>query len=101
MNTRKVMIIDASCWSCEKEIQIALIGDLVGNLEGGPEVFTLEEEGLVKQHDVLLKRVQSITANENYLANVCHHCDSFVGKRFLFAHYYTPALYGDYKYKLV
>ena len=96
-----MMIISAPCWQCEKETQIALVGDASGGLGYGPESFSESEKRLAEQHGVLLKIVSSKTAEETYLANACKECGEFVGKWFFFAHYYTPALYGRLKYKRV
>jgi len=92
------MIISAECWQCDKPMLIALIGDNAGNLYGGPEGFSNEEVSLAEEHGVLLKTIFSKTSEETYLANVCKECGAFVGQFFFFAHYYTPALYGHYKY---
>lgn len=94
-----MMIIMTECWQCDKELKIALLGDDNGNLEGGPEIFSDSDKELATQHGVLLKAVSSKTAQESYLANYCGHCEAFVGQYFFFAHYYTPALYGQYKYE--
>lgn len=82
-------------------MQIALIGNESGDLEGGAEIFTKEEQRVARDNGVILKMIDSKTAEERYLASVCGGCDSPVGKWFFFAHYYTPALYGDLPYMLV
>lgn len=80
---------------------VALIGDDGGNLSCGPEDFSKEEQELAEKHGVCLKVINSKTAGETYLANACKECGAFVGQFYFFAHYYTPALYGHYKYKWV
>lgn len=45
--------------------------------------------------------VESKTAEESYKANVCPHCDAFIGEWFIFAHYYCEALYGRLEYRRV
>lgn len=95
------MIINAKCWQCDKDVLVALVGDDAGNLGYGPEAFSEEEQKLATEHGVLLKNVDSSTANESYLANACTHCGAFVGKWYFFTDYYTTALYGHYTYKRV
>ena len=85
----------------EQAVKIDLAGDEVGNLSYGPEDFSESEKKTAEQHGACLKFVYSKTAEESYLANVCKECGAFVGKWFYFAHYYTPALYGHYKYQIV
>ena len=97
----ELMIISAECWNCDMPMLIALVGDEGGNFGYGPEEFTKNEQRLATKYGVLLKEVASKTAEMKYLANVCRHCNSFIGQYFYYAHYYTPALYGHYKYEIV
>lgn len=96
-----MLIINAPCWQCEKDMLIALEGDEAGNLAYGPEAFSDEEQKKATENGVILKEVESQTAGESYLANVCGGCGAFIGQWYFFAHYYTPALYGQYTYKNV
>lgn len=100
-DNQQMLIITAPCWSCENEIKIALVGNEEGRLDYGPEDFSEHEKKLAEDHGVFLKLVNSKTADEIYLANTCKNCNQFVGKWFFFAHYFTPALYGHYKYKII
>ncbi len=93
-----MLIITAPCWKCDKEMKVALLGTESGDLLGGPETFSEPEKLLALENGVFLKVINSQTAEETYLANICPHCNAFVGKWFYFAHYLTPALYGDLKY---
>ena len=93
-----MMIITAPCWNCDKDMKIALLGNESGDLHSGPENFSKEEISLAEKHGVVLKMVSSKTAEETYLANACRECDAFIGQWFFFAHYYTPALYGQLEY---
>jgi hypothetical protein len=93
-----MLIISAPCWKCDKDMKIALLGTESGDLIGGPEIFSEKEKQLAVKNGVTLKIINSKTAEETYLANTCPHCDAFVGKWFYFAHYLTPALYGDLEY---
>lgn len=95
------MIIEADCWQCSKSMLVALSGDDQGNLLYGPEGFSEVEIESGRKHGVILEMVSSKTSQAKYLANVCKACDAFVGQFFLFAHYYTPALYGHYQYRRI
>jgi hypothetical protein len=98
---RKMMIISAPCWQCDKEMLIALIGDDNGNMDYGPEKFSQKEIELAEKNGVLIKKVTSKIADETYLANTCSGCGTFVGQWFYFANYYSEALYGRLKYQRV
>lgn len=96
-----MMLITAPCWQCNKDMLVALVGDDNGNMDYGPEGFNPKEITLAEKNGVLLKKVNSKTAEETYLANVCPGCGAFVGQWFYFANYYTEALYGHLKYRRV
>ncbi len=96
-----MLIITAPCWQCNKDMILALMGNESGDFDYGPEKFSESEVQLAEQHGVLLKNAHSTTMNETYMANTCKECGGFIGQWYFFAHYYTPALYGNYKYKIV
>ena len=96
-----MFIITAPCWSCHKDMQVALVGSESANFLYGPEVFSKSEQELAVQNGVCLKTVRSATAQETYLANICRECDQFVGKFYFFAHYFAPALHGEFEYKKI
>jgi len=80
-------------------MKLALVeGGLDGSACRGPESFNKEEITLAEKKGVLLKTIDSKTAEETYLANICPHCNSFIGQWFFFAHYFAPAQYGDLEY---
>lgn len=94
-----MFIIKTPCWSCDREMLVALVGNELGDFDYGPELFSEAERKLAEENGVLLKVVASKTAEETYLANYCGHCDQFVGKFHFFSDYLVPALRGDYEYK--
>lgn len=96
-----MMIITTPCWNCDKEMLMAVEGDDGGNLEATPAGFDEAQVKLVESHGVVLKIVSSKAAEEAYKANVCTHCDAFIGEWFIFANYYCEALYGRLPYKRV
>jgi|ERR1035437_876434 hypothetical protein len=94
----QILVIKAPCWKCDKEMLIALVGT-GADFSYGPEDFSVDERKMAEKEGVRLEYMSSKTAEETYLANVCKDCGSFVGKFFLFAHYFAPAMYGHYEYK--
>ncbi len=98
---KDMMIICTPCYKCNKDMLVALVGDDSGNMNYGPESFNPQEIALAKKNAVLLKNVNSKTAEESYLANICGGCGAFIGKWYYFANYYTEALYGRLKYRRV
>ena len=82
-------------------MHMAVAGDDGGNLDATPADFDDDQIILAESHGVVLKVVSSKTAEETYRANVCPYCDAFIGKHFIYAHYYVEALYGRLKYERV
>ena len=65
-----VTIITAPCWKCGKDMLVAMVG------EGeGPSQFTDSERRLAQRDGVLLKNVQSKTANERALLTSARNAD--------------------------
>lgn len=100
-NKGNMLIIIAPCWKCDKNMLVAIVGTEEGDFLFGPEKFSELEKKRAEEQGVCLKLVSSKTADETYLANVCKECGAFVGRWFLFTDFFTPALYGDYKYELL
>ncbi len=73
---------------------MALISDENAEYRG-PETFSEAEKQTANQSGVLLKDVNSKTASETYLANICPHCGEFIGKWYFFTDYYVPAITGQ------
>ncbi len=67
----------------------------------GPSGFSDAELALARKYDVIIKEVDSKTAEECYLANVCGAFGAFVGDWFLFTNYWAEAMYGRLEYKEV
>jgi hypothetical protein len=95
-----LLIINAECWGCHKGMLISLLGNETG-YDGGPPNFTEKQQKQVKEKGVLLEYIFSKTSEESYLANVCGECGVFTGDSFLFAHYFAPAMSGEYKYEMI
>jgi hypothetical protein len=92
MGEGDMMIITTDCWSCGKEMRMAVAGDDDGNMDATPAKFDEDQIKLAESHGVVLKMVSSKTAEETYRANVCPYCDAFIGEWFIYARYYVPCL---------
>lgn len=97
-------IIQAPCWKCEKEMNVAVIrgnGQTRKGSTSGPESFDDKEIRMAEKNGVLIKNHYSETMMETYKANTCPSCGTFVGQFYLFSNYYNPAEMGTYKYKSI
>lgn len=100
---RQMCIIEAPCWKCEDMMNVAvIINDIkITNIFRGPEAFSQEEKEIAKKHNVIIRERYSYTRVETYSANTCPHCDTFIGKFYLYEEYFEPAAYGVYKHMLI
>ncbi len=90
-------IISANCYRCHKEMKVASIYNSryeIGHVY--PESFLPSELELARQSGVIIKQSYSKTKHKSYNANVCPHCNAFIGSYFLFEDYIVPSVYGDY-----
>ena len=95
--SKKVMlIITAPCPKCAKDMLLATVGGDTG-FDYGAEKFSEEEQQLARLYGVKIGKVFSQTRQESYVANICKECSAFIGKFFLFAHFYAPAMRGEYE----
>lgn len=92
-------IVNTTCYKCEKTMNVAIIKR--GNDIFGPEAFSGEEKRVAGNNGVIIRDQYSGTRQEHYDANTCPHCNTFIGQYYLFADYFTSALYGECEYKIV
>lgn len=100
----QMYIITAPCWKCDKEMNVAVIkGDKKRHDFCGPEKFSEEEKKIAENHNVIISKRHSYTREEDYYANICTHCNTFIGQHFLFTGYFSLAVHqeDDYKYKKI
>jgi len=98
----QMYIITAPCWKCSKDMNIAVIkGDKERNGCCGPEAFSEEEKKTAKKHNVIIEKRHSYTREDAYNANICPHCNTFLGQHYLFANYFCEAVYGRYVYQII
>ncbi len=72
-----------------------------GATTAGPEFFTSEQIELAKAKGVKIEKSYSYTMNSEYMANVCPHCNSFVGQFYLFSQFRSLADQGHYKSEFI
>lgn len=89
-------IITAPCYRCTRSMLVAVI-DGKGIMRD-PNQFTQNEIRIAREHHVLITGHYSGTIQDSYYANTCPGCNAFIGKRFLFADYFSAALNGDYDF---
>lgn len=99
----KMYIISAPCWNCKVQMQIAIkttFADKTIKIHG-PESFSSEELILAKSHKVVIKLQNNPVTSEEYAANMCQTCGSFISRHFLFSYYFMPSQHGNYMYTIV
>ncbi len=76
-----MQINNEPCWKCGKLMKIAFI--MSKGVFFGPEGFNKQQLELAKSKGVLIKRQDSKTSKETYLANTCPDCGAFIGQFFI------------------
>lgn len=97
-------IVKTSCWKCGGPMNAAVINsepERKGGQMCEPEGFSAEELKLAEDNGVIIKEQHSYTMGENYLANTCPHCGTFIGSHYMFTGIYCPVLYNDCEYKII
>lgn len=81
-------VVKGDCWKCHKEMCIAYMD--VDHERLAPDDFMESDIQIAKQHGVVLQVRYSKTVGEKYLANICPHCGSMLGKFFLHDYWDLP-----------
>lgn len=97
----KIMAIgNIKCHRCRQPMKIAMItssADLKkkdGNLLT-PYYFGDDEILFAEEHGVTIRQCYSKTRTESYLANVCPHCNAFIGEHFMIDYIMELCYYDD------
>ena len=88
-NKAKMVIIPASCWKCGYEMKVAMI---VANNERGiksASSFNEKEIGIANSLGANIAKRYSKTVDDSYMANVCKHCNAFIGEFYMHDYYYA------------
>ena len=84
-----MVIIPASCWKCGYEMKVAMI---VANNERGiksASSFNEKEIGIANSLGANIAKRYSKTVDDSYMANVCKHCNAFIGEFYMHDYYYA------------
>ena len=88
-NKAKMVIIPASCWKCGHEMKVAMI---VANNERGiksASYFNEKEISIANSMGANIAKRYSKTVEDSYMANVCEHCNAFIGEFYMDDYYYS------------
>lgn len=93
IKNRKILNIHkGSCWSCEKEMKIAIIDQNDFGFDYGLEYLTENDINKANKEGAHIEKRLSKTTKEEYYANICTHCNSMIGNRFLHNYYDEPII---------
>ena len=84
-----MVIIPATCWRCGGEMKVAMI--LANNERGIITASSFNEEEISQANALganIAKRY-SKTVENSYMANVCEHCNAFIGDFYMHDYYYS------------
>ena len=88
-NKAKMVIVPASCWRCGHEMKVAMI---VANNERGimsASSFNENEISIANSLGANIAKRYSKTVEDSYMANVCEHCNAFIGEFYMHDYYYS------------
>ena len=83
-----MITIDTTCWKCGKEMKIAMLTS--NNEILSPAKFNSKEIDIASTLGANIKNSYSKTVRDTYLANVCKHCNAFVGDFYMYEYYDLP-----------
>lgn len=88
----KMLIITSECWNqdCNSPLNVAVIESENGGLIT-PKDFSQKDVDIAKEHGAIIRSKFSKTAQEEYLANICLHCNQMIGEHYLFTDHYCEA----------
>lgn len=94
-----MFVITAPCWNCKTTMRMAVIKAQLDGHESiyGPEAFSHEQLEVAKSHNVLVQNQPMLITTEEYRANMCRTCGSYISRHFLSSLYYLPAQNGHYQ----
>lgn len=87
MNTKKLVLVNGTCWKCNREMKIAMIEH---DECYGLDLLTEKDVESANKNGANIKKVYSRTTKESYYANVCSHCNGFIGSHYLHEYFYEP-----------
>ncbi len=89
MHNAKIVTVITDCWKCGNMMTVAMMFAADKRIFS-PIDFNEEELEIAKTLGANIKKRYSKTVNDTYLANVCEHCNAFVGDFYLHDYYDIP-----------
>ncbi len=90
MHNVKIVTVTTECWKCNQEMKVAMLVADNGREILSPSEFNEEEISVAKSLGVNVAKRYSKTVKDSYVANVCGHCNAFVGDFYMHDYYYLP-----------
>ena len=88
MHKSKIVTVETSCWKCGQKMTVAMM--LAVGRFLSPAYFTEDEIEIARTLGANIQKRYSKTINDNYSANVCAHCNAFVGDFYMHEYLYLP-----------
>ena len=88
MHNSKIVTVDTNCWKCGRKMTVAMML-AVGRISS-PADFNKDEIEIARTLGANIKKRYSKTVNDNYFANVCTHCNAFVGDFYMHEYFDLP-----------
>lgn len=86
----KMVTVSTDCWKCGQKMKIAMLVANNGHEILIPSEFSAEEINIAKSLGANIQKRYSKTVNDSYMANVCEHCNAFIGNFFTHEDFYLP-----------
>ena len=90
MHYVKMVTVTTECWKCNHAMKVAMLVADNGREILSPSEFNEEEISIAKSLGANIAKRYSKTVKDSYVANVCGHCNAFVGDFYMNDYYYLP-----------
>lgn len=88
-NSAKLVVVKDFCWHCGNEMKIALIFSDNNHHWISTTSFTKKEIKIAQTLGVNIQKRYSQTTRSSYWANVCNHCNAFIGDFYMHDYLYN------------
>ena len=90
MYNAKMVTVTTECWRCNQAMKVAMLVADNGREILSPSEFNEEEISIAKSLGANIAKRYSKTVKDSYVANVCGHCNTFVGGFYMHEYYNLP-----------
>lgn len=90
MHYVKMVTVTTECWRCNQAMKVAMLVADNGREILSPSEFNEEEISIAKSLGSNIAKRYSKTVKDSYVANVCGHCNTFVGGFYMHEYYNLP-----------